>query len=202
MRNMQQQKRKALLLLLGTSLLLIMIIPLGIWVPRYIMFVPAVAALWPAMITSSIPRKESSIFLMKAIVIMLSIIYISPNLLNWNSGNNLLRESANYLTGKKRSEIVYFEFLEEGSLNIGYLGGRYDFTGSLYDQKLTNRLKQLHYQDYFLSYGNEFQDSKEFISYVHSLDLDYICIFDPKAPGADILLKNFPNITFIEDTYD
>lgn len=66
---------------------------------------------------------------------------------------------------------------------------------------MTNQLVQLHYQDHFLDHGFQFGNVREFVSYIASLDLDYIWVFDESTPGAESIATYFPRITFVEEVY-
>ena len=93
-----------------------------------------------------------------------------------------------------------FAQVERGALRIGYLGGRYAFIANLYDRRFTNRLYQLHYGATSTTRAPGFGPDA-FVRHIRALDLDLICVFDRRAPGAEIVLANFPDITFVEDRY-
>ncbi len=201
MKKMPKTKLRAFICLLATTVAIIIVMPFGFSVPRYILFVPAVAALWPAMIAACTTNKNKVYLLMSIVVVVFGMVYIQANFIERNASENILQDAVKLLQEHRRSDIVYFDFVEKGNLKIGYLGGRFAFIASLYDQRLTNELIQLHYRDYLLDKGTEFKDPGEFVRYIQSLDLDYICVFDDQAPGADIILANFPEKTFVEDVF-
>jgi hypothetical protein len=188
-------QRQVLVLLLTTTAAIIFVLPSRFSVPRYILFVPAVAALWPSMVTAYSTNKNLTYWIIFPVILVLGVTYIG------GSGMDMFQDSIRVLRENRRPDIMYFNVVEEGNLKIGYLNGRYGFIASLYDRKITNQLVQLHYRDYLLDRGPQFKDPDEFVRYIRSLELDYIWIFDEKAPGADIIRANFPEITFVEDVY-
>jgi len=195
------RQQMVVLLLLSTSTILVGL-PFGFSVPRYVLFVPAIGALWPSILMACTSRKRLTFRLVYVAILILSITYIQANLINQNSGRNTIQNAIKLLQEHQRSDIVYFDFLERGNLKIGYLGGKFAYVASLYDEKLTNQLIQIHYRDYLLDKGTEFGNPSELVTYIQSLDLDYICIFDDTAPGAEILHANFPEKTFFADRFE
>ncbi len=200
-RKMSKMQHQVFVFLVATTAAIIAVMPFGFRVPRYVLFVPAVAALWPSMIMACAPKQNSARLLMYAVVVILGITYIQANLIGGSSNRTMFQNAIDLLREHRRSDIVYFDFVEKGNLRIGYLGGRYAFIASLYDQKLTNQLIQIHYRNYLYDKGPEYTDPDEFVRHVQSLELDYICIFDDQAPGADIILDNFPEKTFVENIF-
>lgn len=200
-RRMSKTQFQVFVFLAVTTVAIIAAMPFGLHVPRYLLFVPAVAALWPAMIMACTSHRNSTYLLISIAVIALGATYIHANFLHRGPDKSIFQDAISLLQEKRRSDIVYFDCVEKGDLRIGYLGGQYAFTASLYDQKLTNELIELHYKDWFFYKGTAFKDPDEFVGYIRSLDLDYICVFDEYAPGADIILDNFPEKTFVEDTF-
>jgi hypothetical protein len=184
-----------------TTVAIIAVMPFGLRVPRYVLFVPAVAALWPALMMGTTSHQSFARLFMYLMVTILGVSYIQANLLATSADKTIFQNAIALLREHRRSDIVYFDFVEKGDLKIGYLGGRFAFIASLYDQKLSNQLIQLHYQDYLYDKGSEYEDLDEFVMYVQSLKLDYICIFDDQVPGADILRRSFPEKTFVEDVF-
>ncbi len=200
-RRMPTAQRRIFGLTLLTSALVVIALPFRFSVPRYVLFFPAVVALWPAVIVAAAQLTRRTYYLMYAIVLILSLQYIYANFLDNRARETVFWEAIAILTEGRNTSIVHFDFLEQGNLRIGYVNGRFGFIATLYDQKLTNQLFQLHYQNYMLDYGAEFSDPQGFVDYIRSLDLDYICVFDPGAPGVDLILANFSEITFIEDVF-
>jgi hypothetical protein len=189
------------LLLISTAAILVGM-PFGFSVPRYVLFVPAIGALWPSILLACTNHKRLTFRLVYVAILILGMTYIRANLINQNSGRSTIQNSIQLLQEHRRSDIVYFDFLERGNLKIGYLGGKFAYVATLYDEKLTNQLIQIHYRNYLLDKGTEFGDPREFITYVQSLDLDYICIFDDTAPGAEILRANFLEKTFFANSFE
>ena len=91
--------------------------------------------------------------------------------------------------------VARYAYVEAGHLRIGYLDGRNSFVAALYDERLTNTLIPLHYKNYRLNYDTEYERPEDFIAHVASLNLDYIQIFNPDAPGAELLMLHFPDKT-------
>jgi hypothetical protein len=199
--KMTVPRQRAFWLTFATSLAIVVILPFRLSVPRYVIFIPAIAALWPAVLSACFRERKTIYALMYLCVILLSMVYIGGNLINNRSPKTTIFDALNLLREGRHSDIVEFEFLEQGNLRIGYLGGRYAFIASLYDRNLTNQLVQIHYHDYLLDKGRGFTDPDDFVVHVQSLNLDYICIFDTKAPGAQILVSHFPGKVFVEDIY-
>lgn len=194
-------QRRAFWFMLAVSVAIVAVLPFHLSVPRYVLFLPAVAALWPAMLAATNSSGYRLSLYSYAMVIAISIIYIAANIIGIGNYRTYTQEAISILREDRRSDIVSFDFVEKGNLRIGYLSGRMAFIAALYDRRMTNQLFQLHYQDYLLDHGPDFTKPADFVAYVRSLDLDYIVIFDPKAPGADILLEYFFDITIVEDKY-
>jgi hypothetical protein len=200
-RRMPKVQYQVFVFLLATTVAIVAVLPFGFRIPRYVLFVPAVAALWPALMMACLSSKSLARWLVYAVVVILGVFYIQANLLVRGSEKTVFQNAVEMLRDHRRSDIVYFDFVEEGDLRIGYVGGQFAFIASLYDQKLSNQLIQLHYRDYLYDKGYEHEDPDEFVRYVQLLELDYICIFDDQAPGAGLLLAHFPEKTFVEDTF-
>lgn len=199
--NISSQQRKTLWFISIVSALVVIVMPFHLTVPRYVMFLPAITALWPSIILSNRSEKTGLYHLVYVLVLCLGITFIYANIIGVEDGKTITRKALSILREGKNSAIVQFDFVEKANLRIGYLNGRFGFIAALYDRRFTNQLIQLHYQDNLLDHGEPFSSPNEFVTYVRSLDLDYICIFDPKAPGAEILLNNFPEKTVIEDQF-
>lgn len=199
--RMPALQRRAFWFVLAVSVAIVAILPFHLSVPRYVLFLPAVAALWPAMLAATNPGSYRLALYSYTGVIAISIIYIAANIIGSGDYRTFTQEAISILQEHRRSDVVSFDFVEQGNLRIGYLSGRMTFIATLYDRRMTNQLIQLHYQDYLLDHGPDFTNPADFVAYVRSLDLDYIVIFDPKAPGADILLEHFFDMTIVEDTY-
>lgn len=194
-------QRRAYWFVLAVSVAIVAVLPFHLSVPRYVLFLPAVAALWPAMLAATKPGSYRLSLYSYAGVMAISIIYIAANIVGVGNYRTITQEAISILQEQRRSDIVSFDIFEKGNLRIGYLSGRMTFIATLYDRRLTNQLIQLHYQDYLLDQGPDFTNPADFVAYVRSLDLDYIVIFDPAAPGADSLLEHFSDITIVEDRY-
>jgi hypothetical protein len=194
-------RQRAFWLSLVASIAIVVILPFRLSVPRYILFLPAVAALWPSMIAASTGERKTVFALMYVGVLLLSSFYIGGNLIGDRSTKTSVANALSSIIEGRDSDIIHLDFVEQGNLRVGYLGGRYAFIASLYDRNLTNQLVQLHYQDYLLDAGMSFANPDEFVKHVQSLDLDYIVVFDTKAPGAQIIASHFPDRTFVEDIY-
>jgi hypothetical protein len=201
LKKMPRLQLRASMCLLAMTAAIVVVMPFGFSVPRYVLFVPVVAALWPAMIMACTSNKNLVYLSMSIVVVMLGATYIQANFINSDADKSILQNAVSLLQENRRSDIVRFDFVEKGDLRIGYLGGGFAFVASLYDQKLTNDLVQLHYQDYLLDKGREFKDPNEFVEYIQSLELDYIVVFDEQAPGADIILDCFAEKTFVENSF-
>lgn len=193
------QQRKTLWFISTVSALIIIALPFHLTVPRYVMFLPAVTALWPSIILSNRIKKTGLFYLVHVLVLCLGITFIYANIIGIEGSKTTTRDALTILREGKNSAIVQFDVVEQGNLRIGYLNGRFGFIAALYDRRFTNQLIQLHYQDYLLDHREPFSSPDEFVAYVRSLDLDYIFIFDPKAPGAEILLNNFPEKTIVQE---
>ncbi len=194
-------QRRAFWFVLAVSVAIVVVLPFHLSVPRYVLFLPAVAALWPAMLVATNPSSYRLSLYSYAGVMVISIIYIAANIIGSGNYRTFTQEAISILREHRRSDIVSFDIFEQGNLRIGYLSGRMAFIATLYDRRLTNQLIQLHYQDYLLDHGPNFTNPADFVAYVQSLDLDYIVIFDPEAPGADILREHFFHMTIVEDKY-
>lgn len=187
-RRVPPRRRHAWLFLLVVTALLGLAVPFRFAVPRYALFVPVVLALAPAVLRSALDEPGERAERPTAGYVILTGI----NLL-------VLFGCAWFIYGNVRwsrppaqpRSIVRYDYVEAGHLRIGYLDGRNDFVAALYDQRLTNTLIPLHYRNYRLNYDREPERPEDFIEHVASLDLDYIHIFDPEAPGADLLSQHF-----------
>lgn len=199
--RMPAPQRRAYWFVLAVSVAIVAVLPFHLSVPRYVLFLPAVAVLWPAMLAATNPSSYRFAWYSYAVVMIVSMIYIAANIVGIGNHRTITQEAISILQEHRRSDIVSFDFVEQGNLRIGYLSGRMTFIATLYDRRLTNQLIQLHYQDYLLDHGPDFTNPADFVAYVRSLDLDYIVIFDPKAPGAAILLEHFFDMTIVEDKY-
>jgi hypothetical protein len=190
-RRIQPPKRQALLFLAVTSGALVIVLPQGYQVPRYVMFIPAVTALSPAILLSIFPARRLT-YLLYTLILLWGGAYTYVNL--YQDMNE--KQSLPGILQNRRSEfpigITKYDYVDEGNLKIGYLNGRFGFIGLLYDRKMTNKLVQLHYQNYRFDLGPTFERPDDFVAFVRQHHLDVIHIFDPNAPGADILKSNFP----------
>ena len=200
-KRMTIPRQRAYWLTIVTTVAIVLVLPFRLSVPRYILFVPAIAALSPAMLAASVTDQKKVYQWISVCVLAASLVYVGGNLLDDRMRKTFVQDPISLLLEKRNSGIVHFDTVERGNLRIGYLGGRYAFIAALYDRKMTNQLVQLHYQDYLLDRGTGFADPGEFVKYIQSLDLDYIWIFDTKAPGAQIIASNFPDKVFVEDIY-
>ncbi|WP_322512694.1 hypothetical protein, partial [Chloroflexus sp.] len=148
--RMPAWQRQAFWLVMGTSIAIIAVLPFHLSVPRYVMFLPAVAALWPAMLAATDLSRAFRRLASYAIVMALASLYVIANIVGIGDHQTLTKEAIALLREGRRSDIVYFDEVERGNLRIGYLSGQLAFIAALYDRHLTNQLFQLHYRDYLL----------------------------------------------------
>ena len=189
-RRIPARRRRAWLFLLVVTLALGLVAPLRFSVPRYALFAPISLALAPAALWSALAGAEERSRRIDAgyailagvnvFVLIVSALYIYGNI-RW------------YRLPATPRTIIRYEYAERGNLRIGYLNGRNGFIASLYDDHLTNTLIPLHDKNYILDYDQEYERPEDFIAHVASLNLDYIQIFDPDTPGAELLIQAFPD---------
>jgi len=190
LRRMSPRRRHAWIFLLVVTLALVLVVPFRLAVPRYALFAPVILALAPAVLGSAIagagerPKRIGAGYAILAgvnvLVLLVSAWYIYGNI-------RLHRPPVS------PRAIVRYDYVEKGNLRIGYLNGRNGFIAALYDDRLTNTLIPLHYKNYRLDYSQEFERPEDFIAAVAALNLDAIQIFDPDAPGAELLIQHFPD---------
>lgn len=195
--RLPSSRRRILALLLGATVMIVVATPLQLSVPRYLLFVPVVAAMSPAILNACAPHRKLVFPLLYAIVLILCASYVQINLLDGRTRKTMLQNDVGVLRQGRDASIAHFDFVDKGNLRIGYVNGWWGFIATLYDRNLTNQLIQLHYQNHVYNVGPGFSSPEELIKHIQSLNLDYIVIFDDTAPGVQIILSNFPDKTVV-----
>jgi hypothetical protein len=209
-RRMPAPKRHAWVFLLVTTALLVFASPFKYGNPRYVLFLPLVLGLSPAILQSALaspgdgqpsanstarrPLYEAGRVLISLAVLLYGAAYTYANLVDAPTQRTSLYATVINLIDHNPMSVVSFEYVQPGHLRIGYLGGANMFVAALYDTHMTNALIPLHYKNEGRYYGEEFSTPEAFLAYVESLHLDYIHIFDRNALGADLLIQHFPDI--------
>lgn len=199
-RRQSPAQRRAWIFLWVVTGLLVVTFPYGFRIPRYLLCVPLLACLGPAVLYATAhagaPRGAAARVaadLMCAGILLFSATYAAVNLVTPGLVANNLRVAWSHLVPYDPVGIRRYPYVERGHLRIGYTSGFDNFIAMLYDPGLTNTLIPLYYKNYPYNYWHEMRSPQQFIAHVRSLHLDYIHIFDPRYPGVDLLRQNFPN---------
>jgi hypothetical protein len=186
--------RRAWLLVLVESAALLALFPLHGANPRYVLFLPVMAALSPAVLAAGAGRGwlRAGVGAYCAAIAAAAALFVWSNLLADTGQWTSLRQAAPLLFPYSPNGLRAVDWAQAGHLRIGYTSGFNNAIALLYDPHLTNELVPLHYKDFVLNHWREFDTPEAFIAHVHSLDLDHIEIFDPRYPGAELLQANFP----------
>lgn len=192
-RRLEKPRFRMLLFLAVVSIALVAATPLSLAIPRYVLLLPAIAAL-AAPILVSVVRSRIALALIYSSILVWGMLYVGVNLYAGDRGSQSLIAVGRVLQQGQKAQIARYDWVDEGGLRIGYVNGGDGFIGSLYDQRLTNELFQLHYADYFLDQGSEWASEVAFVTYVRGLGLDHIIIFDENAPTAQIVRDNFADL--------
>jgi hypothetical protein len=194
-RRLREEVRHPLRLLATASLFIFLILPFGYNTPRYVLFLPAVTALAPA-IYSSIRGKAGLPGKLYGLIIVWGVLYTAINLYSGNQRMQTMAIIIENMASRKPIRIANFDYVEQGDLEIGYMNGRFGFIALLYDRKMTNHLVQLNFINNRFDLGQRFRYPEAFVANARSKHLDYIHIFDPSTPGADYLMAAFPGRVF------
>jgi hypothetical protein len=187
-------QRRAWLFLLVVVTVLVASFPYGLRIPRYLLFVPILLSLGPAVLFGLL-RRARAVFVadaLCAVLLAFSGIYAAVNLVLPADKANGVRVAYEHLVPYNPAGRTY-PYVRRGHLRIGYTSGFGNFIAALYDPHLTNVVIPLHYKNYAYNYWREMSSPQEFITYVASLRLDYIHVFDERYPGVDLLRANFPD---------
>jgi len=192
-RRQRADARRAWIFLWVVVSTIIVVFPFGLRIPRYLLCVPVLAALAPAVLYAQArdvgaPRAALAVAL---IPLLFGTVYASANLLTTAEVPNSLRLALALAVPYHPTGIRYWEYVKRGHLRIGYTSGFGKLIGTLYDANLTNTLIPLHYKNYPYNHWHEMGSPEEFVAYVRSLELDYIHIFDKHYPGVDLLRQHF-----------
>jgi len=186
--------RHTWLFLLAVTAAIMAIFPYGVRIPRYVLFLPLVLSLGPAVLCGAARagREHLAVTAFCAGLLLFSAVYAVANLIVPGPVANNVGEALKHLVPYDPVRIRNYAYVRRGHLRIGYTSGFGKFIGTLYDDHLTNTLIPLHYKNYRFNTFQEMHSPEEFIRHVESLHLDYIHVFDPQYPGVDLLRKHFP----------
>jgi hypothetical protein len=187
--------RRAWILVVAESVLLVGLFPGLASTPRYVLFLPAVASLSPAVLTAMTRSRLSraAVDAFHLLIVVASAVYCWANLLGPGGEWTSVREAAALLVPYRPDGRRAIPYAQAGHLRIGYTSGFNNMIALLYDRDLSNELVPLHFRNYPFNHGRQIATEEDFIAYVRSLDLDYIQIFDPRYPGAELLRRHFPD---------
>jgi len=194
-RRLDPGRRGAWLLLLLQVAAIVAVIPTGASGPRYVLVAPLVASLSPAvlMAVSAGSRALSAAARAFQLALVGAVwVFVGANLLGGGDEWTRLSQAAARLSPYQPHGLRAIGYAQAGHLRIGYTSGFANMIALLYDRELSNQLVPLHYRNYVFNRGPEFASAEEFVAHVRSLELDYIQIFDPNYPGADLLQQHFP----------
>jgi hypothetical protein len=184
--------------------LMVLVFPMGLQIPRYLLCLPVLAALGPAVLCEMVrgTRARHLVVVSSGAMLVFGVTYAYLNLLAPGVVWNNVRVAAAHLVPYQPAGIRSYSYVQPGHLRIGYTSGFRKYIGTLYDPHLTNTLIPLHYKNYPYNYSHEMASADEFVEYVRSLHLDYIHIFDPEYPGVDLLRKKFRDKIMPEEMRD
>lgn len=193
--RLEVARRRAWIFLWIVVVLMLLLFPFGLRIPRYLLCVPVLAALGPAVLYGLATRTGArrAVTLLAAAAGVLGALYVYANLLAPGAVANNVRLAWSHLAPYTPVGGKSYPYVRRGHLRIGYTSGFSNFIAALYDPGLTNTLIPLHYKNYPYNYGHEMGSPEEFIEHVRSLQLDYIHVFDKRYPGVDLLRKAFPD---------
>jgi hypothetical protein len=192
--NLAAEQRRAWLFLWIVVSVIVLVFPIGVQIPRYLLCLPALAALGPAVLWAEARgrRGAGAMLVLSGATLVFGLLYAYANLLAPGETWNNVRLAAVRLVPYQPAGIRHWEYVQPGHLRIGYTSGFGKFVGTLYDPHLTNTLIPLHYKNYPYNYWHEMRSPEEFVEHVRALHLDYIHIFDERYPGVDLLRQYFP----------
>ncbi|HVM96084.1 MAG TPA: hypothetical protein VMT89_06830 [Candidatus Acidoferrales bacterium] len=194
LRRRRGPARSAWIYLSVMTLLLAVLFPYGLRIPRYVLAVPVLAALGPAVLCGSLDgeRGKQATRWLRAGLLGWSALYATVNLFFPGEVVGSAAVAWSHMSPYDPLEREGKPYVERGHLRIGYTSGDNNLIATLYDRYLTNTLIPLHYKDYPYNYWREAASPEEFLHQVENLHLDYIQIFDEDYPGVDLLRQRFP----------
>ncbi|MBI3786049.1 MAG: hypothetical protein HY270_21900 [Deltaproteobacteria bacterium] len=195
LRRRRSPERSTWIYLCVMAALLVILFPYGLAVPRYLLAVPVLMALGPAVLCGSVvgERGRHGARLLCIGLLGWSALYAAANLFFTGPVISSVRVAWSHLNPYDPMARERNAYVERGHLRIGYTSGADNLIATLYDASLTNTLVPLHYKDYPFNYWREAASPEEFLQKVEALHLDYIHIFDEDYPGVDLLRRRFPN---------
>ena len=193
-RRLPPARRRAWLSLWLLTAAVVATFPAGLSVPRYVLFVPGLASLGPAVLSSVARGKlaRRGLACLYAGMLAFSGAYTWANIVVPGPAKTRIRTAWSRLRPYDPLGITRYPYVERGNLRIGYTSGFGNHIALLYDRELTNTLVPLHYRNYPYNYWHEFDSPAEFVEHVRTLDLDYIHVFDERYPGVALLRRHFP----------
>jgi hypothetical protein len=190
----EPRQRQAWVFVLAATGAFVAATPLGWAVPRYILFVPVLVCLGPAVLVQAL-RTAAARKLARGLVLGIlafGVAYAGNNVIDPRATKSGIASAAKQLFPYKPVAITTYSYVAAGHLRIGYLSGSDNFIAALYDSHMTNELIPLHYRNFPYHYGREYASPEEFAEYVRGLNLDYIHCFDERNPATNLLRAAFP----------